>query len=38
LYLLSNNGGTMVVEVADIADAGHLDAYAPIVEAMAFAD
>jgi hypothetical protein len=38
LYLLSNTGGTMVVEVVDIADAGHLDAYAPIVEAMAFAD
>ena len=36
LYLLSNAGGTMAIEVDDIADAGHLDAYARIVEAMVF--
>jgi hypothetical protein len=36
LYLLNNLDGTMSIEVVDIADAGHLDAYAMVVEDMVF--
>lgn len=36
LYLLDNAGGTMAIEVVDVADSGHLDAYAKIAEAMVF--
>jgi hypothetical protein len=36
LYLLNNPDETMAIEVVDVADAGHLDAYAMIVEAMVF--
>jgi hypothetical protein len=36
LYLLENEGATMAIEVDDIADAGHLDDYADVVESMIF--